>query len=86
MFEYTAMLGLIAFRDDWIDLLYVLPHAQGRGIGTEFLKVAQKSFARLQLWTFQRNLQARCLLCTSGWGRDLTRQECQPQPSVSILP
>jgi GNAT superfamily N-acetyltransferase len=42
MFEDTAMLGLIAFRDDWIDQLYVLPHAQGRGIGTEFLKVAQK--------------------------------------------
>jgi GNAT superfamily N-acetyltransferase len=54
-----GMLGLIAFREGWIDQLYVLPRVQARGIGTEFLKVAQGSFARLQLWTFQRNLQAR---------------------------
>ena len=67
MFEGTAMLGLIAFRDDWIDQLYVLPHAQGRGIGTELLKVAQSSFARLQLWTFQRNLQARRFYAAKGF-------------------
>lgn len=55
----TVLLGLIAFRHDWIDQLYVLPRAQGRGIGTELLNVARSSFARLQLWTFRRNLQAR---------------------------
>jgi len=55
----AVMLGMIAFRKDWIDQLYVLPRAQGQGIGTELLKVAQGAHARLQLWTFQRNLQAR---------------------------
>jgi ribosomal protein S18 acetylase RimI-like enzyme len=37
----------------------VLPGAQRRGVGTELLQVAQRSFDRLQLWTFQRNLPAR---------------------------
>ena len=50
---------MIAFREDWIDQLYVLPRAQGRGIGTALLGVAQSSFARLHLWTFQRNARAR---------------------------
>jgi GNAT superfamily N-acetyltransferase len=53
------IIGIIAFRQDWIDQLYVLPTAQGRGIGSELLQVAQNSFDRLQLWTFQRNGQAR---------------------------
>jgi GNAT superfamily N-acetyltransferase len=51
--------GIIAFREGWIDQLYVLPTAQRRGIGTELLDVAKAKFARLQLWTFQRNAQAR---------------------------
>jgi GNAT superfamily N-acetyltransferase len=55
----AELLGLIAFREDWIDQLYVLPTAQRRGIGTELLDVARSKFARLQLWTFQRNAQAR---------------------------
>jgi GNAT superfamily N-acetyltransferase len=54
-----ALLGLIAFREDWVDHLYVLPLAQRQGMGTELLKVAQTSFGRLKLWTFQGNLQAR---------------------------
>jgi len=53
------MIGIIAFRGDWIDQLYVLPGAQGRGAGTELLQVAQSCFDRLQLWTFQRNVRAR---------------------------
>jgi GNAT superfamily N-acetyltransferase len=53
------MLGIIAFRDDWVDQLYVLPEAQGEGIGTALLAVAQGRHARLQLWTFQRNTRAR---------------------------
>jgi GNAT superfamily N-acetyltransferase len=55
----SALVGIIAFREGWIDQLYVLPTAQRRGIGTRLLAVAQDRFARLQLWTFQRNTQAR---------------------------
>jgi GNAT superfamily N-acetyltransferase len=58
-FDGAAIIGMIAFRNDWIDQLYVLPEAQRRGTGTELLGVAQRLFDRLQLWTFQRNLQAR---------------------------
>jgi GNAT superfamily N-acetyltransferase len=54
-----AMTGIIAFRNDWIDQLYVLPEAQGQGVGTALLQVARDSFDRLQLWTFQRNIPAR---------------------------
>jgi GNAT superfamily N-acetyltransferase len=53
------MLGIIAFRPDWIDQLYVQPEAQGVGIGTALLQLAQARHARLQLWTFQRNTRAR---------------------------
>ena len=58
-FDATEMTGIIAFRLDWIDQLYVLPKAQGRGVGTALLQVAQSSLDRLHLWTFQRNMQAR---------------------------
>jgi GNAT superfamily N-acetyltransferase len=58
-FDDAGMAGMIAFRKDWIDHLYVLPKHQGRGVGTGLLQVARRSFDRLQLWTFQRNAQAR---------------------------
>ena len=58
-FDRNAMSGMIAFHDDWIEQLYVLPEAQGRGTGSELLDVAKRTCERLQLWTFQRNLGAR---------------------------
>jgi GNAT superfamily N-acetyltransferase len=58
-FDRDAMTGMIAFRDGWIDQLYVLPAVHGGGVGTELLQVARQAFDRLQLWTFQRNAQAR---------------------------
>ena len=58
-FDGDAMTGMLAFREHWIDQLYVLPEAQGRGLGTALLQIAQNAFDRLQLWTFQRNMPAR---------------------------
>jgi GNAT superfamily N-acetyltransferase len=58
-FDDDGMTGLIAFHDDRIEQLYVLPEAQGRGIGAALLDVAKHASDRLQLWTFQRNVQAR---------------------------
>lgn len=58
-FDAAAMVAMIAFRDGWIDQLYVLPAHQGCGIGTDLLRIAQKSCPRLELWTFQRNMRAR---------------------------
>jgi GNAT superfamily N-acetyltransferase len=56
--DRTTIIGMIAFREGWIDQLYVLPKGQGRGVGTELLEVAKSSHKRLQLWTFQRNSHA----------------------------
>ncbi|MCP3470333.1 GNAT family N-acetyltransferase [Bradyrhizobium sp. CCGUVB1N3] len=58
-FDGDALGGIIAFRDGWIEQLYVLPNAQDRGVGTELLDVAKNAFDHLQLWTFQRNVRAR---------------------------
>ena len=58
-FDDTALIGMIAFREGWVDQLYVQPQAQGQGVGTQLLRVAKRSFASLRLWTFQRNVAAR---------------------------
>ncbi|AJA62906.1 MULTISPECIES: GNAT family N-acetyltransferase [Bradyrhizobium] len=58
-FNDDELTGIIAFQDGWIEQLYVLPAAQGRGIGTELLDVAKAACDRLELWTFQRNTPAR---------------------------
>ncbi|MFB9267848.1 GNAT family N-acetyltransferase [Bradyrhizobium erythrophlei] len=58
-FDGEAMTGVIAFHDGWIEQLYVVPGAQRRGIGSALLAIARKDAARLELWTFQRNTQAR---------------------------
>ena len=55
----SKLVGIIAFREEWIDQLYVLPVAQGHGVGTELLEIAQNAFPVLSLWTFQRNQRAR---------------------------
>jgi GNAT superfamily N-acetyltransferase len=58
-FDSHELVGFIAFRDNWIDQLHVLPAYQGRGIGGALLGVAQARFSELQLWTFQSNKAAR---------------------------
>jgi GNAT superfamily N-acetyltransferase len=58
-FEGGALAGIIAFRSDWIDQLYVLPEVQGGGVGSKLLQVAKRACDCLQLWTFQRSLRAR---------------------------
>jgi GNAT superfamily N-acetyltransferase len=55
----AVLSGIIAFREDWVDQLYVLPHAQRQGVGSALLLHAQTCHSRLHLWTFQRNHTAR---------------------------
>ncbi|MCF6108829.1 GNAT family N-acetyltransferase [Mesorhizobium muleiense] len=58
-FGNDLLIGIIAFREDWIDQLYVLPGAQGTGVGTALLGIAKSQARSLSLWTFQRNDAAR---------------------------
>jgi putative acetyltransferase len=58
-FDGNELTGIIAFREGWIDQLYVLPSSQGQGVGTALLRVAQGLHGKLRLWTFRRNLAAR---------------------------
>ncbi|WP_244425313.1 GNAT family N-acetyltransferase [Bradyrhizobium sp. STM 3843] len=58
-FHGDPLTGIIAFREGWIDQLYVHPNAQGRGIGSSLLDIAKAASRGLKLWTFQRNLAAR---------------------------
>jgi len=58
-FDNQQLIGIIAFREGWVDQLYVLPSSQRRGIGTALLAIAQGQFPSLSLWTFQRNKAAR---------------------------
>ena len=61
------LVGIIAFRRDWVDQLYVLPDAQRSGVGGTLLEIAQQAFPRLDLWTFQRNLPARRFYEANGF-------------------
>jgi GNAT superfamily N-acetyltransferase len=54
-----GLVGVIAYRDEWIEQLHVLPEAQGQGIGSALLEIAKTASPRLNLWTFQRNTAAR---------------------------
>jgi GNAT superfamily N-acetyltransferase len=58
-FDDNELTGVIAFREGWIDQLYVLPSFQRKGVGTALLRVAQGLHGNLSLWTFQRNVAAR---------------------------
>jgi putative acetyltransferase len=58
-FDEQTLVGIIAFRRDWIDQLYVLPDAQRRGVGSALLEIARNKYPSLHAWTFQKNRGAR---------------------------
>lgn len=66
-FDDDVLSGIIAFRDGWVEQLYVLPIAQGRGVGAKLLDIAKRDCDRLELWTFQRNERARRFYVASGF-------------------
>jgi len=68
--ENGRLVGVIAFLEDWIDQLYILPEAQGRGIGSQLLDVAKSAYPALSLWTFQRNAAARRFYESDGAGNE----------------
>ena len=82
-FESFALTGLIAFRDGWIEQLYILPNQQMKGAGSGLLAVARSRFPVLDLWTFQKNSRARSFYERRGFimqeQTDGSRnEECEP--------
>src|SRR5438477_9397725 len=65
--DHSALIGFIAFREGWIDQLYVLPEAQRHGVGSALLEIERSRFPRLCLWTFQRNQGARAFYEAMGF-------------------
>lgn len=53
------ILGFIAFDDQWVHHLYLLPGVLRKGIGERLLNIAKEKRSKLQLWAFQKNLRAR---------------------------
>jgi len=62
-----TILGFIAFRDGWIDHLYVHPDHQGQGIGPALLAKPLSSRQTRRLWTFQKNARARAFYEKHGF-------------------
>lgn len=52
------IVGFCAFRDGWVDHLYLLPGHVGHGHGATLLNRAKQGQMRLQLWVFQQNARA----------------------------
>jgi GNAT superfamily N-acetyltransferase len=50
-----------------VDHLYVAPEHWRRGYGPLLLNAAKQSADALQLWTFQRNRDARAFYATAGF-------------------
>ena len=58
--EGGTVIGYTALGTDFLEALYVVPAAQGQGIGSWLLDEAKAAAAaQLQLYTFQRNTRAR---------------------------
>ena len=53
------VVGYLGFDADWINHLYLLPAAQGQGIGLDLLAKALADTRTRRLWTFQQNSRAR---------------------------
>lgn len=58
-FSEQRLVAVIAYGENEIDQLYVLPGFQAKGIGTMLLHRAQEQMDEIALWTFQRNTNAR---------------------------
>lgn len=66
-FEGDLLVGVIAFREAFIDQLYILPGFQGRGVGGALLDIARRGQTRARLWTFQKNVGARAFYERKGF-------------------
>lgn len=53
-----SLVGYCAFRDGWVDHLYVHPDRQNEGLGSAMMARAMAAKGSLHLWVFQKNVAA----------------------------
>jgi len=66
--------GFIAFRNGWVDHLYVHPKQHRQGLGKALLALAMNTQAPLRLWVFQRNTAAISFYHARGF-REIERTD-----------
>jgi putative acetyltransferase len=69
--EAAALDGFCAFREGWVDHLYIRRSCHGQGLGTALLAKAMAGQAGLQLWVFQRNEPAIAFYRARGFRESL---------------
>ena len=69
--EADGLDGFCAFREGWVDHLYIRQDCHGQGLGTALLAKAMGPQARLQLWVFQRNEAAIAFYRARGFRETL---------------
>ena len=65
--ETDTLAGFIAWREGWIDHLYVAAEKIGQGIGTALIAKAMDGQTRLDLWAFQKNADALAFYAAKGF-------------------
>ncbi len=59
--------GYAAWRDGWLNHLYIHPSYQHKGVGTALLKAAKRSMpGGFRFWVFQKNTIARAFYEKNG--------------------
>ncbi|SFR33061.1 GNAT family N-acetyltransferase [Litoreibacter janthinus] len=56
--DNQKLVGFCAFKEGWVEHLYLLPTHVGKTLGETLLTKAKEHHTFLQLWVFQRNLRA----------------------------
>jgi len=69
--EAAVLDGFCAFREGWVDHLYVRQPCHGQGLGTALLVKAMDAQPRLRLWVFQRNGPALAFYHARGFRETL---------------
>jgi GNAT superfamily N-acetyltransferase len=65
--EEQELVGFCAFKEDWVDHLYLLPTHVGKTLGKTLLNKAKENHNFLQLWVFQQNSRAISLYERNGF-------------------
>lgn len=62
--HHGETIGFVAWHDDELDALYVLPQAAGTGAGTALMRLAAGT---TRLWVLAENDHARAFYAARGW-------------------